>query len=154
LVFDGPEIDEVLQSLDNSADPPLKKRFLSRFTVRGVIISRGADWEKRRALNTDALAFGCPRHPSAEEFREIVEGEVHGLLERRPQVLAWGDFSELAARISQQVILGQGEFKPELAEHLARLIAWSNLGFRRRPPFFALYQRINDHLGRQSTRKP
>jgi cytochrome P450 len=151
IVLDREGIEEVLDSDANFADPFVKKRVLSRFTPDGVIISRGDEWSKRRALNEEALAFGRQLHPDSDEFIQVIKDEVQRLLAKRPDFLAWEDFRGLAERISQQVILGRDQFEPRLAERLTRLIAGSNLGIRRPCAFSAVYQRINHHLDRQAS---
>ena len=126
LVLDGDGIEEVLASDSSAADPIIKRGVLSRFTPRGVIISRGDAWVERRPSMRIALAFGRQAHPGSDEFVEIVKAEVRQLVDRRLRVLAWRDFSELGDRISQQVIFGRGRFEPRLAGHLTRLVAGSN----------------------------
>jgi cytochrome P450 len=153
LVLDRDGIDAVLKGDGTFADPSLKKRALSRFTPSGVIISRGQLWSTRRQLNDAALAFGHQQHPDADVLVSIVNDEVQRLLESNHEVLAWDDFSTLAARISQQVIFGRGEFRPDFAEHLARLVAASNWLIRRYPQYWPFRSHIEAQLDRQAGTK-
>jgi hypothetical protein len=150
LVLDRDGIDEVLKGDSTFADPFLKKRALSRFTPSGVIISRCLLWRARRELNDHALAFGHQQHPDADVFVSIVNDEVQRLLKRRPDVLTWDDFSTLAATISQQVIFGPGEFSPDFANHLARLVSASNWFVRRYPQYWLFRRHIRAQLDRQA----
>jgi len=148
LVLDRAGIEEVLSSGDTFADSTIKKFLLRTFTPYGVIVSRDTPWHTRRALNSDALAFGHPEHPDGNQFVAIVDVEVQKMLERIPDVLVWDDFSALAARISQQVILGLEEYREGLAVHLADLVAGSNWGIPRRSDFSAFHGQIDEHLNR------
>ena len=150
LVLDGDGINEVLSSSENFADPFIKKLQLSAFTPHGAIISRPLPWEGRRALNDEALAFGQLCHPDGELFAAIAHDEVEKMLEARRELLAWHDFGTLAARISQQVILGIGQYREDVAMHLARLVSASNWGVIRRPAdFSALHGCIDEQVNRR-----
>jgi len=149
LVLDGAGIEEVLNSCKNFADPFVKKLQLSTFTPHGAIISRPPVWKERRNLNDDALAFGRRTHPDGGPFLEIVREEVARMLDGRREVLAWDDFRTLAARISQQVIFGRGEYRDDFTLRLARLVSASNWGFiRRSRDCSALFARIDEQLKR------
>ncbi len=148
LVFDREGINEVLQSETTFADPWVKKLQLSAFTPYGAIISRNPVWRPRRDLNDHALAFGRSQHPNGDSFITIVHDAVAKMLDGR-ESLAWNDFRTLAARISQQVIFGSGEYREDLSLHLARLVAASNWGIRRWSDFSAFYRRIDEHLNRR-----
>jgi len=150
LVLDGAGIDEVLACHENFADPFIKKLQLSAFTPHGAIVSRPLVWEQRRALNDEALAFGQSDHPDGEQFVAIAHHEVERMLEERRQLLAWHDFGRLAARISQQVIFGIGQYREDVAKHLARLVRASNWGVIRRPAdFSALHGCIDEQVNRR-----
>ena len=151
LVLDGAGINEVLTCHENFADPFIKKLQLSAFTPHGAIISRPLPWQGRRALNDEALAFGQSCHPDGELFAAIVHDEVKKMLEETPEVLAWDDFSTLAARISQQVIFGIGQYREDVAMNLARLVNASNWGVIRRPAdFSALHGCIDEKVDRRA----
>jgi cytochrome P450 len=153
LVLDGNGINEVLASPENFADPFIKKLQLSAFTPHGAIISRPLAWEGRRALNNEALAFGELCHPDGAAFVDIVHHEVEKMLGARRESLAWHDFSALAARISQQVIFGIGQYREDVAMHLARLVRASNWGVIRRPAdFSALHGCIDEQMNRRGRR--
>jgi len=150
LVLDAAGIEEVLASEDTFADPIIKRIELSTFTPDGVIISRKAPWCTRRSLNVDALAFGEAQHPDGDAFVGIVDDAVRNMLEHRTEVLVWDDFNTLAARISQQVIFGHGQYREDLATQLARLVTWSNWGIRHCSAFSAFYRRIDEQLNRSA----
>ncbi len=149
LVLDGDGIEEVLASHDTVADPWAKRRLLSRFTPDGVIVSRDPEWRTRRPFNDVALAFGQQAHPDGDTFVHVVKDEVLRLVERRPGLLTWRDFSELADRVSQQVIFGRGQFDARLASHLRRLIAGSNWAIRRSRDFRPVHQHLAAALDRR-----
>ena len=150
LVLDRAGIEHVTASPDTFADPCIKRFLLSPFTPHGVIISRKALWDVRRQLNDHALAFGCPQHPDGNHFVRVVRYEVRRMLLLRRELLVWDDFSDMAARISQQVIFGFGEYQPDFAMHLARLVAASNWGFRPGSDFSAFFGRIDEQLNRRA----
>jgi cytochrome P450 len=150
VVLDGDGINEVLASPENFADPFIKKLQLSAFTPHGAIISRPVPWGGRRALNDKALAFGQLCHPDGELFAAIVHDEVEKMLKASPELLAWHDFTTLAARISQQVIFGIGQYRDDVAMNLARLVSASNWGVIRRPAdFSALHGCIDEQVNRR-----
>jgi len=146
IVLDGAGIDEVLGSPANFADPLAKTHFLTPFTPHGVIVSQDPDWTPRRTFNVEPLAFGKVVHPDGARHVDVINDEVMRMLKARPDVLGWDDFSTLAARISQQVIFGNGEYREDVALHLARLVAASNWGIRRCSDFTAFYERIGQEL--------
>lgn len=149
LVLDSAGIETVLASPENFADPFIKRLQLSAFTPQGAIVSRPPVWEERRKLNDHALAFGHSRHPDVTPFFSIIDEEVERMLEARPEVLVWDDFRTLAARISQQVIFGRGQYSEELARQLGRLVSASNWGIIRRPAdFLALHEHIDAQVNR------
>ena len=150
LVLDGDGINEVLSSSENFADPFIKKLQLSAFTPHGAIISRPVPWGGRRALNDEALAFGQLCHPDGELFAAIAHHEVERMLEERRELLAWHDFGTLAARISQQVIFGIGQYREDVAMNLARLVRASNWGVIRRPADFSA---LHGCIDEQATRR-
>ena len=146
LVLDGKGIDEVLRSECNAADPRVKRWALTCLTPFGLLVSRGDDWHVRRGLNTEVLATNGAPHPHGNSFLEIIDDEVTRLLPRERKVLAWDDFSALGARISQQIIFGREQFRPDFDRHLSRLVAWSNW-FLRPPCHYARFKkRIEEGL--------
>jgi cytochrome P450 len=153
LVFDPQTIDAVLRSEENAADPVLKKCALSRFVPDALVISSGAEWRDRRDFNEKALNTGT-LHQHHDAFAEIVCREVESLTRQRPDALRWGDFQALAERISQQVILGAGELRPEMTRQLARMVGRSNVLLRHRPSFSAFYEQIDRDLARQLQAAP
>jgi len=153
LVFDPQSIDAVLRSEENAADPVLKKLALSRFVPDALVISSGAEWRERRDFNEKALDTG-KLHRHHDAFAEIVFREVEVSTRQRPDELHWEDFQALAERISQQVILGAGEMRPEMTRQLARMVERSNLLLRQRPSFSAFYQQIDRDLARRRQAAP
>jgi cytochrome P450 len=146
LVLDAKGIDEVLRSECNAADPRVKRWALTNFTPFGLLVSRDDDWKVRRHLNEEALATHSAPHPDSFSFLSIVETEVERLRSGGRTVLDWDEFSALGARISQQVIFGEGKFRPEFDHHLSRLVAWSNW-FLRHPCHFVRFKKhIEDGL--------
>jgi cytochrome P450 len=148
IVLDPGGIAEVLNSDANFADPPAKTIPLSCVTPDGVIVSRGDAWQHRRMLNDDVLAFGQALHPGSTEFLEIVEDEVERLLEHRPDVLAWRDFSELADRVTHQVMFGRGRFEPALATHAARVASFSNWAISRPSALSFIFHHFHKEMSR------
>lgn len=152
LVLDGDGIKTVLQSTDNFADPGLKKFALSCFTPSGVIVSRNqpptlpALWSARRPINDHALTFSDSPHPDADVFASIIDDEVEQLLKDRPGVLGWGDFSTLAAKISQQVIFGRGKYCPYFEERVSRIVSSSNWGIARHHDLGPFFKRLRTEL--------
>ncbi len=149
LVLDASGIDEVLASDSNNADPTLKKLPLSRFVPDALVISSGTERSDRRSFNEHALDLDRPlRHRDA--FRDIVFREAKPLTGRSGD-LRWTDFEALGERISHQVILGEGQVRPEITAHLARLVPRSNVFLRDRRSFSAFYEQIEQDLARQPT---
>jgi Cytochrome P450 len=87
-------------------------------------------------------------HPGSEEFLDIAEDEVERLLEHRPDVIAWRDFSELADRVAQQVIFGRGRFEPALATRMARVASSSNWAIRRPSDLRFLFRHFQAEMSR------
>ncbi len=143
LVFAPQTIEAVLESDDNAADPLLKKRALSRFVPEALVISSGDKWRARRRFNEKVLDFGR-LHRYADAFTQAVRDEM----ERRelPDVLTWADFEELGAGISQRIILGVTQSRPELTAQLAPLVRRSNFLVRDWTAFLAYYYRIEEDL--------
>jgi choline dehydrogenase-like flavoprotein/cytochrome P450 len=142
LLVVAPEtIEAVLESDANAADPPLKKRALSRFVPEALLISSGDQWRVRRTFNEELLGSGGP-HRYRDAFRGIVFQET----QRVPDVLTWPDFQELGARISQQVVFGAGRSSPATTAHLAHLVRCSNLLVRGWASFAAFYHPIVEAL--------
>jgi len=131
----------------------LKKRALSRFVPDGLIVSRNPAAHERRRFNTQALDLGRP-HRHSEAFVTIALAEAARLTAARPSVLRWSDFQSLGQRISHQVILGTGQSEPELAKHLARMVAFSNWLMRYVPGFSAFYARMDQLLVSNGTASP
>ena len=150
LVLDGDGIDRVLALKQNFAHPFVKRRPVSRFTPSGAVISRHPQWTNRRDLNTHVLAFGRTEHPDGNAFIKLVNEKVERLLDTRREMLVWDDFSALAARISQQVIFGRGEYRTDFAKNLGRLVSRSNYFFRRYPDYWSFFRRIDEQLERQA----
>jgi cytochrome P450 len=151
LALGGGSMDAVLESSQNQADPPLKKKALSKFIPDALTISSGNEWHDRRKFNTQALDFGR-RHRHSDAFAEIVSAEVAQIPARsHPIQLRWADFQRLAQKISQQVLLGPGELNRDLTTQLARIVARSNCPLRPkdRSNFSAFYQNIDRYLSRQ-----
>lgn len=153
LVFDPESIDAVLRSEENAADPVLKKLALSRFVPDALVISSGAEWRDRRDFNEKALNTG-KLHRHHDAFAEIVLREVEVLTRQRLDELHWSDFQGLAERVSQQVILGVGEARPEMTTQLARMVGRSNVLLRHRASFSAFYQQIDRDLAQQRQAAP
>ena len=153
VVLDAAGIDEVLASQDNSADPCLKKLAMSRFVPEALVISSGEEWEDRRRFNEHALDLG-ELHRHHDAFRDIALREAEALTSRRPGELRWTDFEALGERISQQVILGDGQVRPEITAQLARMVPRSNVFLRDRRSFSAFYQQIGRDLDERPTTAP
>lgn len=149
LVLNRESMDAVLVSKENAADPILKKHALSQFIPDALVISSGDEWQDRRRFNESALdSGGLHRHRDA--FRDIVFREVDRLITERFAELRWADFQTLGERISQQVVLGSGQTKPEMTEQLAQLVRRGNWYIlpRHRRYFAAFYEQIEAYLTR------
>jgi cytochrome P450 len=147
LVLDAQSIDAVLRSEDNQADPPLKKRALSKFIPDGVIISNGEEWKDRRRFNESVLGFGKRLHPHCDAFSQIIFGEIDRLGVGRNE-LRFTDFQALAERISHQVLLGVGQVDSAMAAEVAAMVKRSNsfLLPRNESAFSAFYGRVESRL--------
>jgi len=150
IVMAPATIDAVLSSEENAPDPMLKKLALSRFVPDGLIVSRNPEAHERRCFNTHALDLGRP-HRHSEAFVTIALAEAARLTDGRRSELRWADFQSLGQRISHQVILGTGQSEPELAKHLARMVAFSNWLLRYVPEFYTFYARMDRLLARIDT---
>jgi cytochrome P450 len=149
LVLDPASIDAVLRSDENTADPDLKKRALSRFVPDALIVSRGSAWEDRRRFNESALEFG-KLHAHHDAFNDIVSREVGERIAAPSGTLRWSDFGAVAQGVSHQVVLGSGRLEPGMAVHLAHLVQRANWAFLPPPAhgFAAFYERIDAQLDR------
>ena len=152
LVLARETMEAVLTSETNAADPVLKKRAVSRFAPESLVISSGGLWRDRRPFNEGALDFDSRLHRHHDAFTKIVLEETAGLAKPGARELGWSDFQTLGERISQQVILGEGEVKPVMGEQLTSLVACSNLLFRDTVNYPAFHGDIEDHLARPAPR--
>lgn len=150
LVMAPTTMDAVLASDANAPDPVLKKRALSRFVPDGLIVSSTVEAPDRRGFNTRALELG-KTHRHSQAFATIASAEAARLTADRPAGLRWADFQSLGECISHQVILGMGQSEPELAQHLARMITFSNVLLRNVPSFSAFYGRMEQLIARKGT---
>jgi len=150
IVMAPATMDAMLLSEENSPDPMLKKRALSRFVPDGLIVSRNPEAHERRGFNTDVLDL-CKPHRHSEAFVTIAVAEAARLTAGGRSEFRWADFQSLGQRISHQVILGMGQSEPDLGRHLARMVALSNWLVRDVPGFSAFYARMDQLLARQET---
>ena len=150
IVMAPATMDAMLSSEENSPDPMLKKLALSRFVPDGLIVSPNPEAHERRRFNTDVLDLGRP-HRHSEAFATIAAAEAARLTAGGRSELRWADFQSLGQRISHQVILGIGQSEPDLATHLARMIALSNWLVRDVTGFAAFYARMDQLLARNET---
>jgi cytochrome P450 len=146
-------IDAVLAAKESSPDPCLKKRALSRFVPDGLIVSPNPEAPARRRFNTHVLDLGH-LHRHSEAFVTIAANEAARLTAEPAKALRWPDFQSLGQRISHQVILGMAQGEPELAEHLARMLPFSNCFLRNGTAFRAFYERIDRLLARNDAASP
>jgi cytochrome P450 len=153
LALNQDSMHALLSSDKNQADPKLKKQALSKFVPDALTISSGDEWRDRRQFNEQVLDTDHHLHRYSDAFNDIACAEVDRLAGPSVSELSWADFQALAQRISQQVLLGSGELKPELAEQVARLVIRSNWPFlpRARSSFSAFYQNIERYLSRHCT---
>jgi cytochrome P450 len=147
IVMSPAAIDTVLSSQENAPDPKLKKMALSRFVPDGLIVSSNPEAQERRRFNTRALDLGRP-HRHQEAFVSMALAEAARLTAGRRAELRWSDFQSLGQRISHQIILGVGQSDSQLAEHLARLVTFSNWLTRYAPGFYAFYARMDQLMAR------
>jgi choline dehydrogenase-like flavoprotein/cytochrome P450 len=152
LVLAPDTIEAVLISDANAADPPLKKRAVSRFIPDALVISSEGGWLDRRPFNEKAL--GLEReHPHRDAFLQTALREVDQLAATRTGELRWNDFQRLGVRVSHQVIMGDGEVKPELDAQRASLVQCSNFLSRDTVAFPAFHGQIEDGLGPSASLK-
>lgn len=151
IVFALPTVDEVLKSGDNAADPVLKRWALSRFAPDSLTLSTGDSWVERRAFNACALDLERPlRH--ADAFIEVAGAEATRLIDPPRTVLGWRDCEVLGQRVSHQVAFGADGSDPDLAEHLRRMLGWSNWFVRHPWSYHRFYTIVARRLARAKPR--
>jgi choline dehydrogenase-like flavoprotein len=146
LIFAPETIEAVLESEANAADALLKTRALSRFVPEALLISSGDKWRVRRKFNEEVLDSQSRLHRHCDAFTDIVLHETRQFPGDGGGELTWPDFQALGARVSQRVILGIGQGRPEMAEQLQHLVRCSNFLVRGWASIAAFYHRVDQDL--------
>jgi cytochrome P450 len=122
--------DAIREVLDNSAttyasDAGAKGKGMRHFQPDALTISRGEEWEDRRAFNESVLATSDRVHPWGDRFVAIVADEVDRL--RISGRIEWPHFEQLFDRIALRMIFGdRARDDQRLTELLSQLMAEAN----------------------------
>jgi cytochrome P450 len=121
LVLDPQDVDDVLARTPDPFTPATaeKKAALRHFQPHGVLISSGADRDRRRALNEVALDADVRNHRFAAAFLSVIDRETAPLVAclNSGRTMNWTLFSVVWWRIVRQIVLGAA------ARHDTRLTA-------------------------------
>jgi cytochrome P450 len=107
-------------------DPDAKRRGMSHFQPDALTISRGEHWSDRRRFAEAVLDTGRPQHRNADDFAEVVAGEVDELAARSGE-LDWNAFQATGWRITRRIVLGDSaRDDTELTRLLAMMMDEAN----------------------------
>jgi cytochrome P450 len=146
-------LDGIRRVLDRSpqvyAEPPPKRRGMSRFMPGAVTISRGIEWRDRRRFNESVLNSCQDLHGYAEEFLRIIRGECDRVTQRAAAELRWSDFDHLFGRITLGILFGRTAVADRyLTRTLRKLMRNGNRSFLppRRKLFEDFYAALRGYL--------
>ncbi|MEO3785087.1 cytochrome P450 [Actinocorallia sp. B10E7] len=135
-----------------SLDSREKHAALSRFQPHGVLISRGADREDRRAFNEEVLDTDHSVHRLSGEISRKIEGEAAalvGVIEDSGE-LGWGEFRTAWWRTVRRIVLGdEARDDHRVSDLLTRLRMDANWSFarpRRRAVHARFQRRLEGYL--------
>jgi cytochrome P450 len=107
--------EHVHRVLDNTPEPfataeGVKRRALSHFEPKGVLISHGKERSDRRRFNEEVLDSLQPVHRLGERFVSVVDEEARSLLQKvAPKgELDWETFADTWFRVVRRVVFGDG----------------------------------------------
>ncbi|HEY2437478.1 MAG TPA: cytochrome P450, partial [Solirubrobacteraceae bacterium] len=123
LLFGRAPIRRVLEGAPDpfAADPEPKKSAMSHFQPHALTISRGQDWEDRRAFTDAVLDKGSAL--LADRFAVVSSEEAEGLGE----TLDWDEWNRAVRRAARRIILGDGAADDDsISEMLGELMDKSN----------------------------
>ena len=113
-----------------AADPPAKRKGMSRFQPDALTISRGELWRNRRRFTEAVLDTAERHHRLAERFAAVCGEEVEALVAERDVHggrLEWDEWQAAFRRLVRRVVLGDGAREDEaLSELLAELMSQAN----------------------------
>lgn len=156
VVLDPADVGHVLAGSPDPFHPASweKRRALEKFQPHAVLVSRGADRGRRRALNEEALDTAAPMHHLAGTFARVIDEELRPCVEAAGAARAL-DAAELTTvwwRIMRRVVLGDAAREDHaVTDDLWRLRKAGNWSFagrshvRVRERFF---ERLYDHADR------
>lgn len=138
----------IREVLDNSAteyasDAGAKKKGMSHFQPDALTLSRGEEWEDRRAFNEAVLID----HGQDARIVDVVNDEVDRL--RIGDGLEWRHWEQLFDHITLRVIFGNSARNDqELTELLGKLMRKANriVGGKPGEDYYEFYGRIDRHL--------
>ena len=142
----------IREVLDNSAteyasDAGAKKKGMSQFQPDALTLSRGEEWEDRRAFNEHVLATSDERHPQAARILDVVTEEVGRL--RIGDGLDWQRWERLFDHITLRVIFGNSARNDQdLTDLLEQLMKKANriVGGDPGDDYYEFYGRIDRYL--------
>jgi cytochrome P450 len=143
----------IREVLDQSAyayvsDSGAKGKGMAHFQPEALTVSRGEEWEDRRAFNESVLATSESVHPLGDRFLAVVADEVARL--RLGGRLEWSDFERLFDHVTLRVIFGdRSRGDQETTGYLEQLMAEANrlVGVGgETDEFYELYGRLEGHL--------
>ena len=144
--------DAIAEVLDQSADvyasdSGAKGKGMSHFQPDALTLSRGEEWQDRRAFNEAVLATSERVHPDGKRFATVVADEVSRL--RIESTLEWSDFETLFDRITLRVVFGdRARDDQELTQLLEQLMGEANrlVGLSENDEYYEFYGAIERHL--------
>ena len=142
----------IREVLDHSADAyasdsGAKAKGMSHFQPDALTLSRGEEWQDRRAFNEAVLATPERVHPFAGRFLTVVSDEVQRL--GLSQTLEWDDWERLFDHITLRVIFGDGAREDqELTGVLERLMGAANrlVGLSTNAEYYELYAGLERYV--------
>jgi cytochrome P450 len=138
--------------LDRSADVyasdgGAKGKGMGHFQPDALTVSRGEEWEDRRAFNEAVLAAREDVHPDAERFVRVVAEEVEHL--PAPGTLDWDAWIALWDAITLRVIFGdRARDDHELTQQLESLMGEANrlVGLSTGDAFYEFYGHLERYV--------
>ncbi|MGI8726234.1 MAG: cytochrome P450 [Solirubrobacterales bacterium] len=129
LVFRERDIKRVLGGSPDpfAPDPEAKRDGMIHFQPDAATISRGKDWESRRAFCESVLETGADEHSLGERFEAVVDEEVDRMLADCGEVITFEPFHHCFQRITRRVIFGDtAADRDDLTELLGELMEAAN----------------------------
>jgi cytochrome P450 len=144
--------ESIRQVLDHSADlyasdAGAKAKGMSHFQPDALTLSRGEEWQNRRAFTEAVLATSERVHPSARHFLAVINDEVSQM--RLSSTLEWDHWERLFDRITLRIIFGDdARSDGQLTELLEKLMQQSNrlVGLKHGDDYYEFYGALERRL--------